>query len=60
MTTDMTQGLQGEKLDSIKRRSPLGRLSHVDDVASVIDYLMSNRARSITGSVITVDAGSSA
>lgn len=60
MTTDMTQGLQGEKLESIKRRSPLGRLTHVDEVASVIDYLMSKRACSITGSVITVDAGSTA
>ena len=60
MATDMTQGLEGEKLESIKRRSPLGQLAHVDDVASMVNYLMSNEAKMITGSVMTVDAGSTA
>jgi len=60
MATDMTQGLKGEKLESIKRRSPLGQLAHVDDVASMVCYLMSEDSRTITGTVITVDAGSSA
>ena len=60
MTTDMTQGLQGEKLESIKRRSPLGELAHVDDVAAMVDYLMSDRANAITGAIFTVDAGSTA
>ncbi len=60
MATDMTQGLGGEKLESIKRRSPLGELAHVDDVAGMVNYLMSDEARMITGTVITVDAGSTA
>ncbi|WP_214000074.1 SDR family NAD(P)-dependent oxidoreductase [Arsukibacterium sp.] len=33
MQTDMTQSLQGDKLESIKRRSPLGRLATPDDAA---------------------------
>jgi 3-oxoacyl-[acyl-carrier protein] reductase len=56
----MTQGLEGEKLESIKRRSPMGELAHVDDVAGMVNYLMSDEARMITGTVITVDAGSTA
>ena len=60
MATDMTQGLEGEKLESIKRRSPLGELAHVDDVASMVNYLMSDDAKMITGTVVTVDAGSTA
>jgi 3-oxoacyl-[acyl-carrier protein] reductase len=60
MATDMTQGLGEEKLESIKRRSPLGQLTHVDDVASMVNYLMSDEAKMITGTVVTVDAGSTA
>jgi 3-oxoacyl-[acyl-carrier protein] reductase len=60
MATDMTEGLEGEKLESIKRRSPLGQLAHVDDVAGMVNYLMSDDANRITGTVMTVDAGSTA
>src|SRR5690606_10233958 len=60
MQTDMTQSLQGDKLDSIKRRSPLGRLATPDDAASAVLYLLSEQAAAITGTTITVDAGSTA
>lgn len=60
MATDMTEGLEGEKLESIKRRSPMGQLAHVDDVASMVNYLMSDEAKMITGAIMTVDAGSTA
>ncbi len=60
METAMTSGLQGEKLDAIKRRSPLGRLANVEDAAAAIKFLLSDEAKSITGTTITVDAGSTA
>ncbi|MGJ8681854.1 SDR family NAD(P)-dependent oxidoreductase [Paraglaciecola sp.] len=60
MQTDMTNSLQGEKLDSIKRRSPLGKLATVNDAAAMVMYLLSEPASAITGSVMTVDAGSTA
>lgn len=60
MATDMTTGLDEEKLQSIRRRSPLGELAGVDDVANMVNYLLSDEARMITGTVMTVDAGSSA
>lgn len=60
METDMTSALEGDKLQSIQRRSPLGRLAGVDDVAEAVSYLLSEKASAITGSTITVDAGSTA
>jgi 3-oxoacyl-[acyl-carrier protein] reductase len=60
MKTQMTEGLQGNKLSSIIRRSPLGRLADVSDAAAAVDYLLSEGASSVTGSIITVDAGSTA
>ena len=60
METAMTSGLQGKKLESIKRRSPLGRLATVDDVSASVIYLLSDDAKSVTGTTITVDAGSTA
>jgi 3-oxoacyl-[acyl-carrier protein] reductase len=60
MQTEMTSSLQGDKLDSVKRRSPLGRLATVDDAAAMVMYLLSEQASAITGTVMTVDAGSTA
>ena len=60
MKTAMTEGLEGEKLESIKRRSPLGQLATVEDVAGTVAYLLSDDAKNITGTTITVDAGSTA
>ena len=60
METDMTIGLQGEKLESIRRRSPLGHLAKAEDVAHAVTYLLSEKATNITGATITVDAGSTA
>ena len=60
METDMTSSLQGDKLQSIKRRSPLGHLAKAEEVAYAVSYLLSEKAASVTGSTITVDAGSTA
>lgn len=60
MQTEMTQSLQGDKLESIKRRSPLGRLATPDDAAGAVLYLLSEQATAVTGTVLTVDAGSTA
>jgi 3-oxoacyl-[acyl-carrier protein] reductase len=59
METDMTMALQGEKLNSIKRRAPLG-LPKPEDVAGSVAFLLSSEAAMMTGSIITVDGGSTA
>ncbi|HLJ04955.1 MAG TPA: SDR family NAD(P)-dependent oxidoreductase [Acetobacteraceae bacterium] len=58
--TEMTSGLTAEHREQITRRSALRRLVEVDDVAAAVEYLLSDGARNITGTVITVDAGNTA
>lgn len=60
METDMTAGLKDEKLESIRRRSPFGKFAHPSDVAGAVSYLLGPDAKMITGTTITVDAGSTA
>ncbi|GAB1055863.1 MAG: SDR family NAD(P)-dependent oxidoreductase [Shewanella algae] len=60
METNMTDGLVGDKLEKIKRRSCLGRLANVSDAASMALFLMSESSSGVTGATFTVDAGSTA
>lgn len=58
--TEMTRGLRGQQREQIVRRSALRRLAEVDDVANAVAFLLDDKARNITGTVLTVDAGSTA
>lgn len=58
--TDMTQGLEGKQREQVARRSALRRLAAVDDVADAVEFLLGDKSKSITGTVMTVDAGSTA
>lgn len=58
LDTDMTREFS-ELRARVVRRAALRRLAEVDDVASVVEYLLGPHAKSITGTVVTVDAGSS-
>jgi 3-oxoacyl-[acyl-carrier protein] reductase len=60
MDTEMTAGMNDEQRGKIARRSALQRLVDVEDVANAVSYLMSDAAKSITGTTITVDAGNTA
>lgn len=60
MKTNMTGALQGEKLDSIVRRSSMKKLVVPEEVADSVIFLLSDGASSITGTTITIDAGSTA
>ena len=60
MDTDMTQGLEGERREQVARRSALHRFPEVEDVADAVEFLLGARAKSITGTVLTVDAGTTA
>jgi 3-oxoacyl-[acyl-carrier protein] reductase len=59
METDMTKGLDASKMESIKRRTSVG-LAEPSDVAAAVAYLMTADAARTTGTVITVDGGSTA
>jgi 3-oxoacyl-[acyl-carrier protein] reductase len=58
--TDMTQGLKDDQREQIIRRSALRRLVETADVANAIEFLLSDGAKNITGTVLTVDAGNTA
>jgi len=58
--TDMTHGLTTRQREQIMRRSALHRMPQVDDVANAVDFLFSDKASNITGTVMTVDAGNTA
>lgn len=58
--TDLTHGLKDEQRQAIERRSALKRLVEVEDVANAVEFLLSDKSKNITGTVITVDAGSTA
>jgi 3-oxoacyl-[acyl-carrier protein] reductase len=58
--TEMTQELEGAQRDQIRRRSALKRLADVDDVAAAVEFLLSEKAKNITGTTLTVDAGNTA
>ena len=58
--TEMTLDLKEEHREQIVRRSALKRLVDVDDVANAVEFLLSDKAKNITGTVLTVDAGNTA
>jgi len=58
--TDMTHGLKDEQRQQIERRSALKRLADTDDVANAVEFFLSDKAKNITGTVLTVDAGNTA
>ena len=60
LDTEMTAGLGGEDMERIRRRSPLSRFPRADEVAGAVCYLLAPEAAGITGTVLTVDAGSTA
>jgi 3-oxoacyl-[acyl-carrier protein] reductase len=60
MDTEMTMGMDGERREQLARRSPLRRFPGVEDVADAIGYLLGDKAKNITGTVLTVDAGTTA
>jgi 3-oxoacyl-[acyl-carrier protein] reductase len=60
VSTDMTGDLGEQQREKIARRSALRRMPEVEDVANAVEFLLSDKAKNITGTTITVDAGNTA
>jgi 3-oxoacyl-[acyl-carrier protein] reductase len=60
LDTEMTQSLGERQRAQIVRRSALHRLANVDDIANAVEFLLGDKAKNITGTVMTVDAGNTA
>ena len=60
VSTEMTHDLSGGQREQIMRRSALRRMADGKDVANSVEFLLSEKARNITGITLTVDAGNTA
>lgn len=60
VSTDMTGELDAEARDRVARRSALGRLPEVEDIAAAVEYLISDGAGNVTGTSLVVDGGAMA
>jgi 3-oxoacyl-[acyl-carrier protein] reductase len=60
MDTVMTQSMDEDHRQQIARRSALRRFPALADVADAVEFLLGDRSKSITGTVLTVDAGTTA
>ncbi len=58
--TDMTLKMNDKQREEIRKTIPLGRLGTAGEIADIVSFLISDRARYITGSVFTIDGGLSA
>jgi 3-oxoacyl-[acyl-carrier protein] reductase len=58
--TEMTRDLDPKQREQIIRRSALRRLPEPADVAAAVEFLLSEKAKNITGITLTVDAGNTA
>jgi 3-oxoacyl-[acyl-carrier protein] reductase len=58
--TELTKSMDDEDRKRIAGRSALRRLPEANDIASMVEYLLGEGGRNITGTVLTVDAGNTA
>ena len=55
--TDMTEFLDHEAKELLKKDIPLNRLGNTDDISELAFFLASDQAQYITGQTISVDGG---
>jgi 3-oxoacyl-[acyl-carrier protein] reductase len=58
--TELTENLPEQARNRIAGRSALRRLPECEDVAQMVEYLLGDGGRNITGTVLTIDAGNTA
>lgn len=55
--SEMSKGMPENKKAQVVRRTPLGRLATTDDICPLVEFLLSDKSRFITGQLIAVDGG---
>jgi len=60
LATDMTSIFTEKQRKQIVRRTALRRFPEVEDVANAVEYLLSDKASNVTGTVLTTDSGATA
>lgn len=57
MLTDISSSLNEKQREQIIRRTPLGRLTEFEDVFPLVEFLLSDKGKFITGQTIRIDGG---
>lgn len=57
LATDMTHAMTDGRKNQITRRTPLGRLGEVSDVAPAVLFLLGDGSRFMTGQTLIIDGG---
>ncbi|HEU0148496.1 MAG TPA: SDR family NAD(P)-dependent oxidoreductase [Bradyrhizobium sp.] len=60
IATELTQSMGDDQQKRIASRSALRRLPETNDVAAMVEYLLGEGGRNVTGTVLTIDAGNTA
>lgn len=55
--TDMIQSMNPKQLDEMLKQIPLGRIGSSEEVANLVNYLVSSENTYITGQILTIDGG---
>lgn len=57
VNTDMIHDFPPESIENYKKNCPLGSLAETDDIAEAAMYLLSERAKHITGEILDINGG---
>jgi 3-oxoacyl-[acyl-carrier protein] reductase len=57
ISTEMVETVPEKVIDMLKEKTPLGKLGNPEDIANAYLFLVSDEAKFITGTVLSVDGG---
>jgi len=57
IATEMVETIPEKVIDMLKEKTPLGKLGNPEDIANAYLFLVSDEAKYITGTVLSVDGG---
>ncbi|MFQ5733621.1 MAG: SDR family NAD(P)-dependent oxidoreductase [Planctomycetaceae bacterium] len=55
--TDILDGVDPAALDALVKATPISRIGRPDDIAEVVEFLLSDRSNFMTGQTLVVDGG---